>query len=115
MRGRYHLGRRRVDLHRVRRWLVSIADGPNELLAVPSGQLLPGACDGADRVQLGLLLVERQRGQLHTVRSRLVSEPLKLDKLRDVSGWLILRGGCGGAECVLGWHVPGVEWRSGIE
>ena len=82
---------------------------------MPSGQLLPGACDGADGVQLGLLLVERQRGQLHTVRSRLVSEPLKLDKLRDVSGWLILRGGCGGAECVLCWHASSLDGCSGIK
>ena len=96
-------------------WLVPRSAGPDELLAVPSGQLLRGSCDGADGVQPGLLLIKWQREQLRAVRSWLVSESLKLDELRDVSGWLVLRGWCGGAECMLGWHVSSVEWRSGIE
>ena len=57
---------------------------------MPSRQLLPGACDGADSVQPGLVLVERRREQLHAVRSWLVSEPFELDKLRDVPAWLVL-------------------------
>ena len=57
---------------------------------MPTGQLLPGACDGVDSVQPRLLLVERQREQLHAVRSWLVSEPLKLDELRDVPAWVVL-------------------------
>ena len=97
------------------RWLVPRSAGPDELLAVPSRKLLLGSRDGADAVQPWLLLAEWQREQLHAVRSWLVSESLKLDELRDVSGWLVLRGGSSGAERVLSWHVPGVEWRSGIE
>ena len=82
---------------------------------MPSGQLLPGACDGADSVQPGLVLVERRREQLHTVRSWLISEPLELDELRDVPAWLVLRGWCGGAECVLGWHVSSLDGCSSVE
>ena len=97
------------------RWLIPRSAGPDELLAVPSGQLLPGSRDGANIVQPGLLLIKWQREQLCAVRSWLVSESLKLDELRDVPGWLILRGWCGGAECVLSRHVSSVEWRSDIE
>ena len=82
---------------------------------MPSGQLLRSSRDGADRVQPGLLLADWQRERLHAVRSGLISEPVQLDKLRDVSGWLVLQGWCCGAECMLGWHVSSVEWRSGIE
>ena len=99
----------------MREWLLPIAGGPDELLAVPSGQLLPGACDGADSVQPGLVLVERRREQLHAVRSWLISEPLELDELRDVPAWLVLRGWCGGAECVLGWHVSSLDGCSSVE
>ena len=74
----------------MRGWLLSIDGGPDELLAVPSGQLLPGSRNGADDVQPGLILTERQCTQLHTVCSRLVSERLGLDELRDVPARVVL-------------------------
>ena len=51
----------RVDLFCVFGWLVPRSDGPDELLAVPSGQLLLGSRDGANSMQPGLILVEWRR------------------------------------------------------
>ena len=43
------------------RWLVPRSAGPDELLAVPGGQLLLGSRDGANSMQPGLILVEWRR------------------------------------------------------